>query len=96
MIVFIVFMERAQRRLLVSIPSARSGNRMFGGETCFLPLKINVSGVIPPIFASSLLVLPSTAPLPRQRNLPSWLQWLPGVAGQLNHGQPLYMIAYGR
>ena len=61
MIVFIVFMERSQRRLLVQYPKRQVGNRMFGGETSFLPLKINVSGVIPPIFASSLLALPYTA-----------------------------------
>ena len=59
-IVFIVFMERSQRRLLVQYPKRQVGNRMFGGETSFLPLKINVSGVIPPIFASSLLLLPDT------------------------------------
>ena len=52
-IVFIVFMERSQRRLLVQYPKRQMGNRMFGGETSFLPLKLNISGVIPPIFASS-------------------------------------------
>ena len=59
-LVFIVFMERAQRRLLVQYPTRQVGNRMFGGESSFLPLKINTSGVIPPIFASSLLLLPAT------------------------------------
>src|SRR5437870_7087910 len=57
---FIVFMERAQRRLLVQYPKRQQGNRMFGGEASHLPLKINTSGVIPPIFASSLLLLPAT------------------------------------
>src|SRR6185503_17667084 len=57
----IVFMERSQRRLLIVYPKRQVGNRMFGGENSFLPLKINVSGVIPPIFASSLLALPYTA-----------------------------------
>ena len=57
-ILFIVFMERSQRRLLIVYPKRQVGNRMFGGENSFLPLKINVSGVIPPIFASSLLLLP--------------------------------------
>ena len=55
-IVFIVFIERSQRRLLIQYPKRQMGNRMFGGETSFLPLKINTSGVIPPIFASSLLL----------------------------------------
>ena len=57
---FIVFMERAQRRILVQYPKRQVGNRMFGGEASHLPLKINTSGVIPPIFASSLLLLPAT------------------------------------
>src|SRR6185312_10183242 len=58
--VAIVFIERSQRRLLVQYPKRQVGNRMFGGDTSFLPLKINTSGVIPPIFASSLLLLPAT------------------------------------
>jgi preprotein translocase subunit SecY len=95
-IVFIVFMERAQRRLLVQYPKRQVGNRMFGGETSFLPLKINVSGVIPPIFASSLLALPYTASqMLAGANLPPWLQWLPVAAASLNHGQPAYMAFYG-
>jgi preprotein translocase subunit SecY len=57
---FIVFMERAQRRLLVQYPKRQQGNRMYGGESSHLPLKLNTSGVIPPIFASSLLLLPLT------------------------------------
>src|SRR6266436_5677160 len=57
---FIVFMERAQRRILVQYPKRQVGNKMFGGEASHLPLKINTSGVIPPIFASSLLLLPAT------------------------------------
>ena len=59
-IAFIVFMERAQRRILVQYPKRQVGNRMFGGEASHLPLKLNTSGVIPPIFASSLLLLPAT------------------------------------
>src|SRR4029079_9028747 len=59
-VMVIVFMERAQRRLLVQYPKRQQGNRMFGGEASHLPLKINPSGVIPPIFASSLLLLPAT------------------------------------
>src|SRR5262249_53732326 len=59
-ITFIVFMERAQRRLLIQYPKRQVGNRMFEGQTSHLPLKLNTSGVIPPIFASSLLLLPTT------------------------------------
>ena len=59
-IAFIVFVERAQRRLLIQYPKRQVGNRMFQGESSHLPLKLNTSGVIPPIFASSLLLLPAT------------------------------------
>ena len=94
--VAIVFMERAQRRLLIQYPKRQVGNRMFGGESSFLPLKINTSGVIPPIFASSLLLLPATAmQFASMSNLPSWAQWVPGLVGQLQHGQPLFMVLYG-
>jgi len=97
--VAIVFMERSQRRLLVQYPKRQVGNRMFGGDTSFLPLKINTSGVIPPIFASSLLLLPTTimgfAVSGAGANLPAWLQWLPGLTGQLQHGRPLFMLLYG-
>jgi preprotein translocase subunit SecY len=92
----IVFMERAQRRLLVQYPKRQVGNRMFGGDSSFLPLKINTSGVIPPIFASSLLLLPATVMgFAATADLPSWLQWLPSVVGQLQHGRPLFMVFYG-
>ena len=95
-VLVIVFMERAQRRLLVQYPKRQQGNRMYGGDTSFLPLKINTSGVIPPIFASSLLLLPTTAmSFLATANLPAQLQWLPGVVGQLQHGQPAFMVLYG-
>ncbi|MEP6967927.1 MAG: preprotein translocase subunit SecY [Pseudomonadota bacterium] len=95
-VLFIVFMERAQRRLLIVYPKRQVGNRMMGGENSFLPLKINVSGVIPPIFASSLLLLPATAVgFLATAHLPEWAQWLPLAAGQLTHGKPLFMVAYG-
>ncbi|WP_269514295.1 preprotein translocase subunit SecY [Brevundimonas subvibrioides] len=95
-VVFIVFMERAQRRLLIQYPKRQEGNRMAGGERSFLPLKVNTAGVIPPIFASSLLLLPSTvANFAATANLPAWLEWLPTVAAQLTHGQPLFMVLYG-
>ena len=95
-VVFIVFMERAQRRLLIQYPKRQEGNRMAGGERSFLPLKVNTAGVIPPIFASSLLMLPATiAQFATAREMPAWLNWLPAVAGQLTHGQPLFMVLYG-
>ncbi len=95
-ILAIVFMERAQRRLLIVYPKRQVGNRIMGGENSFLPLKINVSGVIPPIFASSLLLLPATAVgFMKPTNLPPWLQWLPLWVGQLTHGKPAYMVLYG-
>src|SRR5690606_24190600 len=95
-VIAIVFMERSQRRLLVQYPKRQQGNRMFGGDTSFLPLKINTAGVIPPIFASSLLLLPTTAMgFLSTANLPSYLDWLPTVVGQLQHGQPAFMVFYG-
>ena len=95
-VIFIVFMERAQRRLLVQYPKRQSGNRMYGGETSFLPLKLNTSGVIPPIFASSLLLLPTTAmSFLVKGTMPGWAQWAPSVLSQLQHGQPLFMVLYG-
>src|SRR5580698_7819375 len=88
----IVFMERAQRRILVQYPKRQQGNRMFGGEASHLPLKINTSGVIPPIFASSLLLLPATiANFQGNAGEPGWVQW---IATYLGHGQPLYLLAY--
>jgi preprotein translocase subunit SecY len=95
-VVFIVFMERAQRRLLIQYPKRQEGNRMAGGERSFLPLKVNTAGVIPPIFASSLLLLPATAAqFTANADLPPWLSsWLPVVTGQLTHGQPLFIAMY--
>ncbi|WP_374448206.1 preprotein translocase subunit SecY [Stella sp.] len=87
----IVFMERAQRRILVQYPKRQVGNRMFGGESSHLPLKLNSSGVIPPIFASSLLLLPATFASFSAGQGPEWLQQ---VSAWLGHGQPAYMILY--
>ncbi|APH72718.1 preprotein translocase subunit SecY [Aquibium oceanicum] len=88
----IVFFERAQRRLLIQYPKRQVGNRMFQGDTSHLPLKLNTAGVIPPIFASSLLLLPATlAGFSNTENLPGWAS---GVLATLGHGQPLYMILY--
>jgi preprotein translocase subunit SecY len=91
LILFIVFMERAQRRLLVQYPKRQVGNRMFGGESSHLPLKINVSGVIPPIFASSILLMPTTVANFNGNNVPDWLQTILTYIGP---GRPLYMILY--
>ncbi len=90
-IFFIVFMERAQRRVIVQYPKRQVGNRMFGGESSHLPLKLNTAGVIPAIFASSLLLLPVTLIGFSGGEGPGWVQVL---AALLGHGQPLYMILY--
>ena len=91
-IALVVFMERAQRRIPVQYPKRQVGNRMFGGENTHLPLKLNTAGVIPPIFASSLLLLPATvAGFSTDRTADTWLQTM---ANMLAHGQPLYMGLY--
>jgi len=90
-IAFIVFMERAQRRLLIQYPKRQVGNRMFQGDSSHLPLKLNTAGVIPPIFASSLLLLPITVANFSSGEGP---QWLTTVTALLGHGQPLYMLFY--
>jgi preprotein translocase subunit SecY len=90
-IAFVVFMERAQRRVLVQYPKRQVGSRMFGGDSSHLPMKVNTSGVIPPIFASSLLLIPATIIGFSKGTGPGWLQFL---ARQLSHGQPGYMILY--
>ena len=87
----IVFFERAQRRLLVQYPKRQVGLKMFGGESSHLPLKLNSSGVIPPIFASSLLLLPLTVVGFSGQTGPGWLQQ---VSLYLSHGKPLYMLLY--
>ncbi|MDA7946318.1 MAG: preprotein translocase subunit SecY [Hyphomicrobiaceae bacterium] len=89
-IAFIVFMERAQRRLLVQYPKRQMGNRMFQGDSSHLPLKLNTAGVIPPIFASSLLLLPVTV-----ANFSSGgPEWLTAITALVGHGQPLYIVLY--
>ncbi len=90
-ITFIVFMERAQRRIHIQYPKRQVGNRMFGGETSHLPLKLNTAGVIPPIFASSLLLLPVTAVSFSAGDGPAWLE---AATRYMAHGQPLYMALY--
>ncbi len=88
---FIVMMERAQRRLLIQYPKRQVGNRMAGGETSHLPLKLNSAGVIPPIFASSLLMLPATAVGFMATGGPGWVTNLSALLGP---GQPFYLITY--
>ena len=90
-IAFIVFMERAQRRLLIQYPKRQVGNRMYEGQSSYLPLKLNTSGVIPPIFASSLLLIPATIGSFSQGAGPEWFNT---VTRLLGHGQPLYMLLY--
>jgi preprotein translocase subunit SecY len=92
LVMLIVFMERAQRRLLVQYPKRQVGNRMFGGEASHLPLKLNVAGVIPPIFASSILLFPATIATFNAQNIPDWLQTLVAYIGP---GQPMYLFLYG-
>lgn len=89
----IVFVERSQRRITVQYPKRQQGNRMFGGESSHLPLKINVAGVIPPIFASSLLLMPVTVAQMSASSGggPEWLSTLTALVG---HGQPLYMVIF--
>ena len=90
-IAFIVFMERAQRRLLIQYPKRQVGNRMFEGQSSHLPLKLNTSGVIPPIFASSLLLLPTTV---ANFNAGQGPDWFVTITTQLGHGRPLFLILY--
>ncbi|HTV44278.1 MAG TPA: preprotein translocase subunit SecY [Stellaceae bacterium] len=93
-VTFIVFMERAQRRILVQYPKRQVGNRMFGGDASHLPLKINTSGVIPPIFASSLLLLPATVANFSANGTSAFSGWLGEITAYLAHGRPLYMALY--
>ncbi|WP_339705891.1 preprotein translocase subunit SecY [uncultured Sphingosinicella sp.] len=91
-IAFICFMERAQRRILVQYPKRQVGNRMSQGESSHLPLKLNTAGVIPPIFASSLLLMPLTVAQFAGQN--SQNEWMIAVTTALQHGSPLYMSLY--
>ncbi len=88
----VVFMETAQRRIVVQYPKRQVGNKMYGGEASHLPLKINTSGVIPPIFASSLLLFPATiASFQSPGGEPGIASWLQTY---LAHGTPLYLLSY--
>ncbi len=89
---FITFMESAQRRVTIQYPKRQVGNRMFGGDSTHMPLKVNTSGVIPPIFASSVLLIPATiAGFAANGGGNSWLA---GLGQMIAHGQPIYMLLY--
>ncbi|TQV83736.1 preprotein translocase subunit SecY [Denitrobaculum tricleocarpae] len=90
-IAFIVFVERAHRRIIVQYPKRQVGNKMFGGEASHLPMKLNVAGVIPPIFASSLLLMPLTAAGFSGGAGPEWLNW---VVANLGRGSPGYLLIF--
>lgn len=90
---FVVFVERGQRRILVNYARKQVGNKVYGGQSSHLPLKLNMAGVIPPIFASSIILLPAT--------LVNWLssgdsgwRWLRDIAATLTPGQPIYVMLY--
>lgn len=89
---FVVFVERGQRKILVNYARRQVGNKVYGGQSSHLPLKLNMAGVIPPIFASSIILLPAT--------VVSWfsagdsMRWLKDIASALSPGQPIYIMLY--
>lgn len=87
-----VFFERAQRRILVNYPKRQVGNKMYGGEASHMPLRLNTSGVIPPIFASSLLLFPLT--LASFTDVQQKGGILADIVASISHGQPLFMVLY--
>lgn len=91
MIAFIVFMERAQRRVFIQYPKRQVGNKMYGGESSHLPIKLNSTGVIPPIFASSLLLLPISIAQLSGGEGPGWVQW---ILSGFHHGGVPYIVLY--
>ncbi len=90
---FVVFMERGQRRITVNYAKRQQGRKMVGGQSSYLPLKINMAGVIPPIFASSIILFPAT--------MGGWFSqsegmgWLADITASISPGQPLYVLFYG-
>jgi len=92
-IAFIVFIERSVRKILVQYPKRQHGNKVFGGDQSFLPLKINVPGVIPPIFASSLLLMPISI-INLTGGQSGGADWLVALNAMLGRGQPLYLLIY--
>jgi preprotein translocase subunit SecY len=90
---FVVFVERGQRKILVNYAKRQVGKRIYGGQTSFLPLKLNMAGVIPPIFASSIILFPATiAGMFGQSEQTNWLR---DIAATLHPGQPVYVLLYG-
>ena len=89
-VLFIVFFERAMRKILINYPKRQVGNKIYGGESSHLPLKINTAGVIPAIFASALLLLPITLSNFGFSNSETFLD----ISSMFSQGQPLYMILY--
>ena len=89
---FVVFVERGQRKILVNYAKRQVGRKVYGGQSSHLPLKLNMAGVIPPIFASSIILFPAT--------LAGWfaggesMSWLKEISGALSPGQPVYVILY--
>ena len=89
---FVVFIERGQRKILVNYARRQVGSKVYGGQSSHLPLKLNMAGVIPPIFASSIILLPAT--------IANWfssgesMRWLKDIAGTLSPGQPIYVMLY--
>ncbi|KWT97851.1 MULTISPECIES: preprotein translocase subunit SecY [unclassified Variovorax] len=89
---FVVFVERGQRKILVNYARRQVGNKVYGGQSSHLPLKLNMAGVIPPIFASSIILLPTT--------VVSWfstgdsMRWIKDIASALTPGQPIYVLLY--
>ena len=89
---FVVFVERGQRKILVNYARRQVGNKVYGGQSSHLPLKLNMSGVVPPIFASSIILLPAT--------VVSWfssgesMRWLKDIASGLTPGQPIYVMLF--
>ena len=89
---FVIFVERGQRKILVTYAKRQVGNKLYAGQNSHLPLKLNMAGVIPPIFASSIILLPATAI--------GWfsegraVSWLKGIADLLHPGQPIYILLY--
>jgi preprotein translocase subunit SecY len=88
----VVFVERGQRRILINYPKRQQGNKLYAGQSSFLPLKLNMAGVIPPIFASSIILFPAT--------IAGWFsnsvgfEWLQDIATMLSPGQPVYVLIY--
>jgi preprotein translocase subunit SecY len=90
---FVVFVERGQRRITVNYAKRQQGRKMTGGQSSYLPLKLNMAGVIPPIFASSIILFPSS--LGQWFSQSEGLEWLADIAASLGPGQPLYITFYG-